>query len=207
MAEKIKFGKYVELAYEVFIVEGEREAQVYKFDKKHPDHFVFGLEQGMLEGFTQAISGLEAGDKFELTLTPDQAFGERDPQMIHEVDRSVFVVDGEFDEERVFVGAMIPMMTADGFRIDGLVEKVTDEKVTLDFNHQLAGETVGYRGEVLTVRDATPEELEPPKHHCGCGCDHDHCDHDHCDHDHCDHDNCDCDHDHKGGHCDCGCEK
>lgn len=188
--EKIKFGKFVELAYEILVVEGDREAQVYKFDKKHPDRFVFGLEQGMLEGFTAAINRLEAGDKFEFTLSPEEAFGERDPQMIHDVDRDIFVVDGEFDDEKIFVGAYVPMMTADGHRLDGLVEKITDDKVTLDFNHQLAGETVRYRGEVLTVRDATPDELNPPHHHCGCGCEHDH-------------EGCDCGHDHHDG-CDCG---
>ena len=190
MAEKIKFGKFVELAYEVLVVDADGEAQVYKFDKKHPDRFVFGLEQGMLKGFIRAVNGLGEGDKFEFTLAPEDAFGEKDPAMVHELDKDIFKVDGEFDDEKVFVGAYIPMMTADGYHIDGLVEKITEDKVTLDFNHQLAGQTVRYRGEVVTVRDATPEELNPPRHHCGCGCDHDH-----------HHDHCDCGHDH--GHCDC----
>ncbi len=61
------------------------------------------------------------------------------------------------------------MMTADGYRINGLVTKVTDDKVTLDFNHPLAGKDVRFKGKIITVRDATPEELQP-QHHCGCGC-------------------------------------
>ena len=46
------------------------------------------------------------------------------------------------------------------------VVDITDTQVTLDFNHQLAGETVRYQGKVLQVRDATEQELHP---HQGCG--------------------------------------
>ena len=69
------------------------------------------------------------------------------------------------------------MQTEEGYRMDGLVVEVGDKEVTLDFNHQLAGERVKYAGRVLLVRDATPEELAPKHHHCDCGCD---CEHDHC---------------------------
>ena len=75
------------------------------------------------------------------------------------------LVDGEFDAEKVYEDAIVPMMTADGHRIDGFVDKVTDTEVTMNFNHQLAGERVRYAGKVLAVRDATPDELNPK----GCG--------------------------------------
>ena len=215
MAEKIKFGKFVELAYEVLVVDADGEAQVFKFDKKRPDSFVYGLEDGMLDGFVKGISGLEPGDKFEFTLPPAEAFGDKDPQLVHELDREIFVVDGKFDDEKVYEGAYVPMMTAEGHRLDGLVEKVTADKVVMDFNHQLAGETVRYRGEVLTVRDATPEEVNPP-HQCGCGCGHhhEHGEHHHehdghcgCEHHH-EHDgHCGCEHHHEHGeHCGCDCK-
>ena len=59
------------------------------------------------------------------------------------------------------------MMTADGFRINGLVVEVTNEIVKMDFNHPLANDDVRFDGKILTVRDATAEELNPS---CGCGC-------------------------------------
>ncbi|MBP5560781.1 MAG: FKBP-type peptidyl-prolyl cis-trans isomerase [Muribaculaceae bacterium] len=204
--EEIKLGKYVELAYEILVVEGEREAQVFKFDDKRPDRFVYGVEPGMLEAFTRNLKGLKQGDSFEFTLTPEEAFGEIDETLVMEFHKKMFEIDGEFDDERVREGAVVPMQTAEGHRIDGFVKAVTDDKVTLDFNHQLAGETVRYRGQVLLVRDATQDELNPPTHHCGCGCDHDHCDHEGCDHDHCGHEGCDHDHcGHEGCDCD-GCK-
>ncbi len=195
--ETIKFGKYVELAYEIFVVDNDGEASVFKFTPERPDAFVFGLDQGMIDGFMKRIENLEQGAAFDFTLAPEEAFGPKDPNMIMEIDKSIFNVNGEFDSEKVFEGAMVPMQTADGYRVDGLVEKITDDKVTIDFNHQLAGETVRYAGTVVTVRDATPEELNPPKHHCGCSCDD--CNHGDCGHDH-DHGCCDHEHDCDGGH-------
>lgn len=173
--EKVELGKYVELAYEIFVVNDTDQTSVYKFTADKPDRFIFGQDLGMIEAFVNNIGALSMGDKFDFTLNPEEAFGERNPEMVMDIPRTTFEVDGEFDNERVFVGAMVPMQTSEGYRIDGLVKAIDEENVTLDFNHQLAGERVRYTGEVLLVRDATPEELAP-KHHCGGGCD---CGHDH----------------------------
>lgn len=112
------------------------------------------------------------------------------------------MVDGKFDAEMVKPGALVPMMTADGFRINGLVKEVTDKEVVMDFNHPLAGKDVRFKGEVKTVRDATTEELQPA-HGCGCGC------HDHgCGDEGCgcgDHDDCCGSHGHHCGDDACGC--
>ena len=166
--EKIQAGKYVELVYEIFVVNGEEQQSVFKFNKEHPDAFVFGMDLSLIEGFQNHIMGLEQGEKFDFTLQPHEAF----------------------DAENIRPGARVPMMTQEGMRIEGQVVKVTDDKVFMDFNHQLAGETVRYSGFVQLVRDATPEELQPKHHGCGCGCE-----------------ECgggDCGHDHGDG-CDCGC--
>ena len=66
----------------------------------------------------------------------------------------------------------LPMMTADGYRITGIVTEVTPTEVKMDFNHPLAGKDVRFKGKILAVRDATPEELQP---RCGCGCSGDGC--------------------------------
>ena len=187
--EKIQAGKYVELVYEIFVVNGEQQVSVFKFNKEHPDAFVFGMDLSLIEGFQNHIMGLEQGQQFDFTLKPEEAFGKKDPDLIYELEKEVFHVDGKFDHEHVRPGAVIPMMTQDGMRVEGVVTQVTDDKVTMDFNHQLAGETVRYAGVVQLVRDATPEELQPKHHGCGCGCEDcgDNCGHDH------------------GDGCDCGC--
>ena len=187
---KIEAGKYVELVYEIFVVNGEEYTSVFKFNKEHPDAFVFGVDLSLIEGFQNHIMGLEQGDKFDFTLKPHEAFGVKNPELIYELEKEIFHIDGKFDAENIRPGARVPMMTQEGMRIEGQVVKVTDDKVFMDFNHQLAGETVRYSGFVQLVRDATPEELQPQHHGCGCGCE--------------DCNSGDCGHDHGDG-CDCGC--
>ncbi len=168
MMETIKFGKHVELAYEIFVVSNGKDVSVYKFDESHPDGFVFGMDQTMIDGFMKHIEGLGQGSDFDFTLEPKDAFGERNPDFMMELDKNIFEVNGEFDSEKVYEGAMVPMMTQEGMRVEGRVLSITRNKVKIDFNHQLAGEKVRYKGKVLVVRDATQEELTP-KHSCSCG--------------------------------------
>lgn len=167
--EIISTGKFVEIAYKIFLVDKDGDTMIYEFKEDKPDSFVFGNEPGMLEAFTSHLDGLKVGDEFDFILSPIEAFGERDPNMVAVLDKSLFMVEGEFDAERVYEGAFVPMMTAEGMRIEGIVKEITDDKVTVDFNHQLAGETVRYAGKVINVREATDDEKNP-QHHCGgCG--------------------------------------
>ena len=160
----------VEIAYKIFLVEKDGDTLIYEFKADKPDHFVFGHEPGMLEAFMDKLEGLKAGDEFDFILPPAEAFGERNPELEQALDKSLFVIEGEFDDERVYEGAFVPMMTADGMRIEGNVKSITDDTVTIDFNHQLAGETVKYTGKVINVREATEEEKNPQRHQCGgCG--------------------------------------
>ena len=184
--EKIKTGKFVQLAYEIFVADEQGDTSVFKFSSDRPDSFVFGMEQGMLPTFMKGIEGLTIGDKFDFTLEAGEAFGDKDPNMVGPISRDKFMVDGKFDDENIYLGARLTMRTQDGYYMDGRVIELTDDAVVLDFNHPLAGERVRYAGEVIAVRDATPEELNPQPHGCGCGCD-------------------SCGHDHEHG-CDCGCE-
>ncbi len=174
--ERIEPGKYVELGYDLYAIEADgKETLVHQTDAEDPEKIVFGVTRGMIAPLEKAIEGLETGSKFDVKATAEEAFGPYDPDQIVELDRDIFVVEGKFDEEMIKAGALVPMMTADGYRINGLVKEVTADKVKMDFNHPLAGKAVRFDGKILTVRDATPEELQPA-HGCGCGCDHDHCD-------------------------------
>lgn len=174
--DTIKAGEFVELIYEVFVLDHDgSKTSMMKFTPERPDAFVYGKEPGMLEEFSKRLQGLKEGDTFDMTLAPEQAFGEHKDEYVMHIDKSVFEVDGVFDEKQIYQGNVVPMMTEDGYRVQGIVLGVTDEKVSMDFNHPLAGETVQYVGSVKTVRDATPEELQPQHHACSCGCDHDHC--------------------------------
>lgn len=170
--EKIQPGKYVELGYDLYAIEPDgTEKLVHQTDAEDPEKIVFGVTRGMIV-LLQAFDGLLEGD--DHSATADEAFGPYDPDQVVTLDKDLFLIDDKFDDEAIKPGALVPMMTADGFRINGLVKEVTADKVKMDFNHPLAGKAVRFDGRILAVRDATPEELKPAQG-CGCGCDHDHC--------------------------------
>ena len=83
------------------------------------------------------------------------------------------MVDGKLAEDILFVGSQVPMSDAQGNRMMGIVKEVGDEHVKMDFNHPMAGKTLNFEVEVISVRDVTPEDLQSAGG-CSCGCDGDH---------------------------------
>ena len=186
--ETVAPGKFVEFAYKVYDVDGDKLLFEAPIDR--PDVMIAGVSQEVIPALVSAMEGLKAGDRFETTLPPEAAFGPRSEENVMELDKEIFMRDGKLADE-VKVGAWLPMMTAEGFRVSGRIMEIGDDKVKMDFNHPFAGLTVKYDGEIVEVRDATPEELQPVG---GCGCGHDHCG---------DHEGgcCGGHHDHEGGCC------
>lgn len=163
---KIKSGKFVELVYDLYEVRPDGTEQlVHSTSPDDPERLIFGVTPGVIPALEKTLDGLEEGSDFNVTIP--NAFGAFDPEQIAELPRDVFEIDGKFDSERVKPGAILPMMTADGFRINGVVTEVDKDTVKMDFNHPLSGKTVRFSGKVKLVRDATPEELQPAQ---GCGC-------------------------------------
>jgi FKBP-type peptidyl-prolyl cis-trans isomerase SlyD len=80
---------------------------------------------------------------------------------------------GEFDEEAVAnlplemfkgtdtpqIGEVLPLQDNNGNRFQGQVVSVTEDSVIVDLNHPMAGQELHFKGEILNVRPATPEEL------------------------------------------------
>lgn len=98
--------------------------------------------------------------------------------------KNIFMVDGKLAEDILFVGSQVPMSDNQGNRMMGIVKEVGDETVKMDFNHPMAGKTLNFDVEVVSVRDVTPEDLQGGcscgdcGDDCGGGCDHGdgHCD-------------------------------
>ena len=92
--EKIQAGKYVELVYEILVVNGDEQVSVFKFNKEHPDAFVFGMDLSLIEGFQTNIMGLEQGAQFDFTLKPEEAFGVKSPDLIYELEKEILKDEG-----------------------------------------------------------------------------------------------------------------
>ena len=170
---KIDNEKVVTLTYDMYVgAEGEQEELMEQATAARPIVYCQGVGM-MLPKFEQALAGKQAGDTFDFRIACADAYGEHDEQGVMTLDKKMFYNgDGEFDEERVYVGNIIPMNTVVGQVVNAEVVEVTGETVTIDLNHPLAGEDLHFKGEVVDVRDVTPEELEAIRHphHCGGGC-------------------------------------
>ena len=170
---KISANKYVAVIYDLNVGEGEERELMEKATREVPLKFIYGMGM-MIPAFEEALMGLEEGEKFDFSITPENAYGEYNEEHVLDLPKSIFEVDGKFDSEMVKEGNTIPMMDASGQRINGSVLEVKDDVVGMDFNHPLAGETLHFTGEVIDVHEPTAEEiaaLTAPAGGCGCGCD------------------------------------
>jgi FKBP-type peptidyl-prolyl cis-trans isomerase SlyD len=124
----------------------------------HPFTFMFGVGQ-LLPDFEKNLAGKTVGDKFDFHVTPANGYGVSDQEMIVKVPKEAFLVDGEFDSERVKEGEELMMNDAEGNQLMGFVEEIGNDFVKMDFNHPLADHNLHFVGEVLSVREATAEEI------------------------------------------------
>ena len=155
---KIETNKFITLAYDLHVGEDDERELMESATKEAPLEFIFGTNS-MLQSFENQIEGKSIGDTFTFTLSPEEAYGEYEDEKILELPKNVFQVDGEIDEEILFEGNTVPMMDTDGNKLMGSVIEIKDDVVSMDFNHPLAGETMHFTGNVIEVRDATPEEI------------------------------------------------
>lgn len=169
---QIENQKVVSLIYDLLIADGEGGEMVFEqATLERPLIYCHG-EGMMLPAFEQALAGKTTDDSFDFRIPYTDAYGEYDEQGVMTLDKKMFYNgDNQFDSERVFVGAIVPMNTSDGQVINAQIAEITDTEVTIDLNHPLAGEDLHFVGKIIDLRDATPAELDAIRHpHCGGGC-------------------------------------
>ncbi|WNF46180.1 peptidylprolyl isomerase [Pseudomonas sp. SG20056] len=114
------------------------------FDKS-PATFKVG-DGNLLPGFEQAIYGLKAGDKRSLPISPEQGFGQGNPQNIQVMPRS------QFQDMELSEGLLVIFNDAANAELPGVVKAFDDAKVTIDFNHPLAGKALSFDVEIIEVK-------------------------------------------------------
>ena len=114
------------------------------FDK-NPATFKVG-DGNLLPGFEQAIYGLKAGDKRSLSISPEQGFGQGNPQNIQVMPRS------QFQDMELSGGLLVIFNDAANAELPGVVKAFDDNQVTIDFNHPLAGKALSFDVEIIEVK-------------------------------------------------------
>lgn len=167
----ITTNKVVKAIYDLYVA-GETEGSeelMERATEEVPLVYCQGLGM-MLPAFEAALEGKDTGDSFDFTIKSEDAYGEYFEEGVRDLDKQLFCIDGEFDSERVQVGAIVPLNTSDGQVVRAQVIEITDDKVTIDLNHPLAGEDLHFVGKIIEVRDVTEGELKALTHKCGGGC-------------------------------------
>lgn len=139
----------VALNYELFDVDGNL---IERTDA--PIEYLHGGYEGIFPLVEQALDGKNVGDTCRVRLEPDDAFGEYDAELVHVEPRSKFPNN---------VGVGMQFEGQSGSSEEMLVYTVTDiaeDKVVVDGNHPLAGQTLDFSCTVAGVRTATDDERE-----------------------------------------------
>ena len=110
----------------------------------------------MIPGFEEEIQGAKIGEKRTFTLTPDKAYGERQEEAMMKIPREEFSALEE--EAKLEIGMTLVAQMQHG-PAPFTVTELTDDEVTADFNHKLAGESLTFAVEIIELRDADAEEL------------------------------------------------
>ena len=163
-------NKYVTVAYELYT---DNDKGIHELVEKapieHPFQFISGLGIA-LDSFENKILALTEGEAFDFVLKVDEAYGPYEQERVIELPKETFAINGRFDKDMVYPGAVLPLVNADGMRFQGLVLELKDNTVIIDLNHPLAGKDLHFKGQVVTMRDATNEEIQALINHEGCNC-------------------------------------
>ena len=191
-----KHNMFVAVSYTLYTVDGEKKEKIEEAPASKPFEFITGFGV-TLDEFEKQIAQLDKGADFEFQLSKEQAYGDFEQERVLDLDRSIFQINGHFDHENIFEGAVVPLQNEDGNRFYGRVLEIGADKVKMDLNHPLAGKTLCFSGKVIDKREATNQEIQnlvnflSGEHSCGCGCGCDDC-------------GGDCDDHHQDGGCGCG---
>ncbi len=130
-----------------------------------PEEISFCMGWGVMPAkLEEAMLGLQENDQRNLHLTPEQAYGEVDRELIMEVPRSDFAPDVELRPGLVF-----ETEGEEGQPVYFIVKEVRADEVVIDFNHPLAGRELEVSFTVRQVREATPEDLKEYRACFECG--------------------------------------
>ena len=134
-------------------------------ETREPITYLHGGYDGIFPLVETALHGKNVGDKCKVTLTPDDAFGEYEADMVRTEPKNLF-------PDNIAVGMQFEgaMEGSNDYTIY-TVKEIAGDKVVVDGNHPLAGKTLVFSGVVTAVRAATGEELHhghvhgPEGHH------------------------------------------
>jgi len=151
----VAVNQVVSIHYQLTNAEGE------VLDASTPDMpLVYLAGAGnIIRGLERALMGKTIGEKFDITVSPAEAYGDRDENLVQTVPKTAFEGVDSISEGMQFHAA------GDSGEVMVTVTAVTDDKVTVDANHPLAGQDLTFAVEVVAIRAANDVELSQGRPH------------------------------------------
>ena len=121
------------------------------YERNEPISFVLGSGQ-MISGFDTAVDGMSVGETKTVTLTPEEAYGDVNPEA-----KTTFPKSGFPEGIEVKVGMRVPLRAPNGQTVIGFLTEEHEDTVTVDLNHPLAGQTLQFEIELVEVTTTTTD--------------------------------------------------
>jgi peptidylprolyl isomerase len=139
---QVKEGDTIKVHYTGKLSDGE------VFDSsegREPLTFTIGKGE-LIEGFESGVIGMEVGDRKTIEIAPAKGYGERSDELTAVVSREQIPSHIEVSD-----GQMLQIQQPDGQKINVVMRDITDDNVTLDANHPLAGKELFFDVEIVDI--------------------------------------------------------
>ncbi len=123
-------------------------------EKDQPMEYIQGAGN-IIPGLEQALTGKSIGDHCEVTVNPEDAYGMHEPQMVQQVPREMFQ-----GVDTIEVGMNFQSQGPDGQAMMITVTAVEEDLITIDGNHPLAGQSLHFAVDIVSIREATEDEKQ-----------------------------------------------
>lgn len=148
---KIEANKVVSFHYSV----NDGGAAPVDSSRERGESLTVLIGQGnIIAGLENALLGRAVGDRFEVSVAPGEAYGERRADFSQRVPKKYFQ-----DGDKLRPGMSTVLQTKESGSRMVVVQKVGSSVIDVDLNHPLAGKTLAFDVEITDIRDATPEEI------------------------------------------------
>lgn len=163
----ISQNQVVSILYEV--KESQTNEVIDSNLESKPLEFLLGAGQ-VISGLEKAVASAKKGDKLNLSIPPEDAYGIYQQDFLQEVPKE------QFEGISLQKGMTLFGQAEDGQTVQVIVKDFNDSIVMIDYNHPLAGKTLLFNVEITDVREATPDEILQGRvgggccgGGCGCG--------------------------------------
>ncbi|MBL8200633.1 MAG: peptidylprolyl isomerase [Chromatiales bacterium] len=136
-----------------FTLTNEKGQELDRSPEGKPLEYLHGAA-GILPELERHLSGKAAGDSFDITITPDRGFGDRQPGLVE-----IIPLANWSDPAQLAIGLAVTRTDPSGATQNYIITAIDADAVTVDGNHPLAGMTLRFQGTVVGVRAGTAEEL------------------------------------------------